>query len=211
MKKEFAKNVFINCPFDQEYLVLLRAMLFTILYLGYYPRIASERFDSAEPRIQKIIELIKECKFGIHDISRIRSREQGEFYRLNMPFELGLDMGAKVFCDTNYKEKKYLILEKDPFRYRTALSDLSSMDIKSHKNTAKILIRQLRNWFVENGLKHADSASVIWYRYNDFISSFYSDRKVVGFSDDDIYEMPIPEFINSIKSWLKKKKNQDIE
>jgi len=30
--EDFDKNVFINCPFDQEYLSLLRPLLFTILY-----------------------------------------------------------------------------------------------------------------------------------------------------------------------------------
>ena len=45
---DFSKNVFINCPFDEQYIPLLRSILFTIVYLGFTPRIASERFDSGE-------------------------------------------------------------------------------------------------------------------------------------------------------------------
>ncbi len=204
MHENYQKNVFINCPFDKAYHSLLRPMIFTLIYLGLTPRIALERFDSGEARIQKIIELIKECKFGIHDLSRLKSKGKGEFYRLNMPFELGLDMGAKIFCDTIYHNKKYLILEKEPFRYQAALSDLSSSDIKTHKSDARTLIRKLRNWFVENGLQNVEGGTAIWYKFNDFMSEFYEDRKRQGFSEEDIYEMPIPEFIDSIQNWLSK-------
>ncbi len=201
MRKNYQKNVFINCPFDKEYYSLLRPMIFTLIYLGFTPRIALERFDSGEARIHKIIEIIKECKFGIHDLSRLKSKTRGEFYRLNMPFELGLDMGAKIFCN-RFKDKRYLILEKEPFRYQAALSDLSNSDIKTHKNDARTLIRKLRNWFSENGVQNIESATAIWYKFNDFMSDFYESRKKQNFSDEDIYEIPIPEYVNSIKKWL---------
>ncbi len=201
MRRNYQKNVFINCPFDKEYYSLLRPMIFTLIYLGFTPRIALERFDSGEARIHKIIEIIKECKFGIHDLSRLKSKTQGEFYRLNMPFELGLDMGAKIFCN-KFKDKRYLILEKEPFRYQAALSDLSNSDIKTHKNDARTLIRKLRNWFSENGVQNIESATAIWYKFNDFMSDFYESRKKQNFSDEDIYEIPIPEYVNSIKKWL---------
>jgi hypothetical protein len=58
----FDDNVFINCPFDREYYGLLRPILFTVIYLGLQPRIALERSDSGEARIEKILELIQESK-----------------------------------------------------------------------------------------------------------------------------------------------------
>lgn len=57
MSGKTATNVFINCPFDPAYLPKLRAMLFTIIYLGYTPRIASERSDVGESRLEKLREL----------------------------------------------------------------------------------------------------------------------------------------------------------
>jgi len=92
-KDNFLKNVFINCPFDDQYVELLRPLLFTILYLDYEPRIASERLDSGEARINKILELIKVSKFSIHDLSRLKSTKINQINRLNMSFELGLDIG----------------------------------------------------------------------------------------------------------------------
>jgi hypothetical protein len=51
----YEMNVFVNCPFDDKYLPLLRPLLFTISYLGYCPRISSERSDSGSNRIEKIL------------------------------------------------------------------------------------------------------------------------------------------------------------
>jgi hypothetical protein len=39
----FVTNVFVNCPFDDKYLRLLRPLLFTVIYLGLKSRIALER------------------------------------------------------------------------------------------------------------------------------------------------------------------------
>ena len=99
LKKDFSKSVFINCPFDDQFIPLLRSILFVIIYLGFTPRIALERFDSGEARINKIINLIEASKFSIHDLSRIKSSEKSEYFRLNMPFELGVDIGCKIFKD----------------------------------------------------------------------------------------------------------------
>jgi len=96
----FETNVFINCPFDEDYLPLLRPLLFTLVYLGYSPRIASERSDSAENRVDKICGLIRESMYSIHDLSRLRAREVGEFYRMNMPFELGIEYGCRRVCSS---------------------------------------------------------------------------------------------------------------
>jgi len=112
MNNDYEKNVFINCPFDDEYLSLLRPILFTIIYLGFIPRISLESFDSGKPRFNKICELIEQSKYSIHDLSRIKARKKGEYFRLNMPFELGLDIGCRIFQKEKYSDKKHLIPRK---------------------------------------------------------------------------------------------------
>src|SRR4029078_707373 len=82
--KKFGTSVFINCPFDEEYKLLLQPILFTLVYVGLCPRLASETSDSLEPRIEKILRLIQECKYSIHDLSRLKSQKANEFARLNM-------------------------------------------------------------------------------------------------------------------------------
>jgi len=92
---DFEKNVFINCPFDDKYLELLHPLSFTLIYLDFNPRIALESFDSGHQRIDKICKLIEESKFSIHDLSRLQSQKKNEYFRLNMPFELGIDYGVR--------------------------------------------------------------------------------------------------------------------
>ncbi len=93
--EDYHKNVFINCPFDRDYRQLLLVLIFTVTYLGFTPRLALERSDSGESRITKILKMIRESKFGIHDISRIVSSSANEYYRMNIPFELGVDYACQ--------------------------------------------------------------------------------------------------------------------
>src|SRR3954453_12355166 len=130
----FQKNVFVNCPFDVEYLPLLRPLLFTVIDLGFAPRIALESLDSGRPRIEKIISLVKESKFAIHDLSRLQAGKKGEFFRLNMPFELGIDVGCRLLTGDRWGGKSCLILETERHRYQAAISHLWSVDIAVHKD-----------------------------------------------------------------------------
>lgn len=93
----FENSVFLNCPFDREFEAIKQAILFAIVYLGFHPRIATERNNSAEVRLDKIVELIESSRYSIHDLSRCQAGRAGEIYRLNMPFELGIDYASGRF------------------------------------------------------------------------------------------------------------------
>src|ERR1041384_2046822 len=154
----FAKNIFINCPFDRKYDDLLRPILFTIVFLGFTPQIASLTADSGEERINKILSFILKSKYSLHDLSRIRSRRRGEFFRLNMPFELGIDYGCRRVSAGYLNKKKFLVLGTKPNEYKRALSDLGGVDAKSHGNNPKNAVLVVRNWFVDTvHLKQAPS------------------------------------------------------
>lgn len=199
----FENSVFINCPFDPEFEPLLRSILFTIVSFNFYPKIASERSDSAEQRIEKISSFINESKFSIHDLSRLKSQKKNEFSRHNMPFELGIDYGCRKFGSAEHRSKKFLVLERTKYEYSRALSDLAGIDIKSHNNEPEAIIRAVRNWFVETvGVSPARPASMIFSDFIDFMADFDIRRRSMGFSDKDVFEMPIPEFIGFIQEWL---------
>lgn len=205
MARDFEKNVFINCPFDDDYQNLLRPLLFSIIYSGLNPRIALEKFDSGEARIKRIIKIIKESKYGIHDLSRMIAKKRGEYHRMNMPFELGIDIGFRFYNDDNTNEKCHLILETKPFRYQKALSDLSNSDIKYHNDDPERLITQIRCWFSENGHQINAGPTKIWYDFNDFMKDFDDKRTENGFSKKDIYNIPVAEYIREMKNWINNK------
>ena len=198
----FDRNVFINCPFDDEYLPLLRPLLFCVLYLGFEPRIALERLDSGEARIEKIIALIVESKYAVHDISRLRADTAGEFYRLNMPFELGLDVGCRRFKGDHFAQKRCLILEAEHHRYKAALSDLSGFDIAVHDNEPFEVSTAVRNWLNSQAKLRAPGPSQVWARFNEFMAANYDDLIARGFSKRDIERLPLNELITCMRDWL---------
>ena len=202
----FDRNIFVNCPFDDAYLPLLRPLLFTLIFLGFRPRIASERSDSAENRIDKICELVRESRYSIHDLSRMRAGAIGEFSRMNMPFELGIEYGCRQFGKAPFDRKRCLVLEREQHEFRKALSDLSGIDIKSHGEEPERVVRCVRDWLVETaGLRSAPSATNLWYLFNEFARSFHAARTRDGFSDKDLLSMPIPEYIYFIRGWVRQR------
>jgi len=72
--ENYHKNVFINCPFDDKYFDLLQTLIFTICYYGFTPRISLESSDSGQLRLDKIIQLIKESRYSIHDLRDCNQR-----------------------------------------------------------------------------------------------------------------------------------------
>ncbi len=205
MIEGFDKNVFLNCPFDSEYDELLKPLFFTIISCGFEPRIASERLDSGEVRLEKIKDLILSCKYGIHDLSRCKSKDKNEYARFNMPFELAVDLSAREFHpDKGMADKKILILEEEKYSVQKSLSDLSFSDPKCHLGEPEELVYQIRSWFYELGFKELDAPSTIWDNYNFFYADLYSSKIDQGFKKKDIDRLPVPEFLDEIKSWFTK-------
>ncbi len=135
-------NVFINCPFDKPYEPLFRAMVFTIFSCGYIPHCAKEESNQNQ-RFQRIISLVGECRYGIHDLSRI---ELDKMPRNNMPLELGLFIGCQQFGTTYDYDKEYLVLDSDAHRYNQHTSDIKADDAAYHKNDPNQMIKQVRDW-----------------------------------------------------------------
>ena len=90
LSPDFDRNVFINCPFDDAYQSIFRAVIFTVYAAGGHARCALEVSDGGEVRIAKILRIIEDCRFGVHDISRTELDAATGLPRFNMPLELGL-------------------------------------------------------------------------------------------------------------------------
>jgi hypothetical protein len=69
MASSYARNVFINCPFDSSYAPLFEAIVFAVFDCGFRPRCALEAEDAGQVRIAKIFELISGCRFAINRTS----------------------------------------------------------------------------------------------------------------------------------------------
>ncbi len=188
---------------DREYEPILQAILFCLIYLGFTPRIATERNDSAENRLKKIQNLIENSKYSIHDLSRCKSSKEGEYFRLNMPFELGIDYGCRQYYGKGRKEKKFLILEEEKHQSKQALSDLAGCDMQAHEGKFEIAIRKVRNWIVsEAGISSKGTAHIIGAYTANFQEWHYEQMLADGFSEKDIQDYPTSELLEAMKEWM---------
>ena len=105
---KYNENVFINCPFDTAYKQLFDAIVFAIFDCGFVARCALEEDDGSQIRVQKIYDIISQCRLGIHDLSRVEISRSTKLPRFNMPLELGVFLGAKHFGTQGQKKKSCL-------------------------------------------------------------------------------------------------------
>jgi hypothetical protein len=205
----FDSNVFVNCPFDEKYLPLLRPLLFTVIYLGLKPRIALEAIDSGDLRLNKIVKLIRESMYSIHDLSRSEAAAAGELYRLNMPFELGIDFGCRIFGTRLQKNKRTLILEAKQHRYKASISDLAGADIECHKDEPYRVFVVVRNWLKNVCLTSAEGAERISGAFSEFMADDYDALIKEGFSPQEIEQIQVGELIERMQRWVNLNKKQN--
>ena len=120
----FLRNVFINCPFDEAYTPFFNAIVFTIHDIGFRPRCALEASNASQIRRDKVMDIISECKYSIHDLSLTALDSKTGLPRFNMPFELGLDLGCRRFGNPLQKGKISLVLDIEDHRYEKFISDV---------------------------------------------------------------------------------------
>ncbi len=138
--------VFVNVPFDRKYSRLSAAIIFAVHDCGFVARSALEVEDSGQARVEKILNIIEQSKFGIHDISRAGIDRKTKLARFNMPLELGFFLGAARFGSERDRQKRCLVLDRESYRYRSFCSDISGQDIRAHNDEPRDAIRAVRDW-----------------------------------------------------------------
>ncbi|MBT3635289.1 MAG: hypothetical protein HN528_13215 [Candidatus Marinimicrobia bacterium] len=193
-------QVFINCPFDNNYFPLLKPLLFVLIYIGLVPKI-SETSDSGENRLNTIKKMMLSSKFSIHDLSRIKPFTITDLPRFNMPFECGFDFGIKMSNSQLYGTKKILILETEQYRYKKFISDISGNDIKAHKERPETIIKVVRDWFKLN-IPNVPRYKEVWLAYNEFTSDFESILTNEGYNPQDINALTFCDIIENMSEWI---------
>ena len=164
-------NVFINCPFDSDYKPLFDAIVFAVHDCGFIARCALEEGDASQVRIDKIYNIIDDCRYGIHDISRTELDVNSGLPRFNMPLELGIFLGAKRFgVEEHQKKKKCLVMDRELYRHQKFISDIAGQDVPSHNNSPEEVVKVVRDWILTESVRRTiPSGSTIWSRYQDFL------------------------------------------
>jgi hypothetical protein len=193
--------VFINCPFDGQYANMFRACNFAILDAGFIPRCSMEVDDATVSRLAEIVKIIRECRYGIHDLSRIGLDVKSKLPRFNMPFELGIFYSAKHFGKGLQKSKECLVLEKKKYQYHKYISDLAGSDVRAHQNNQKKLIQTIRDWLITTSKRTTIPSGD---KINQRFTAFQSDMRRACKKRSLVYEsLPYIELVGNMTDWLR--------
>ena len=199
-KTPYSDSVFINCPFDEEYLPIFRAVVFTVAACGFVPRTTLEHDDASQVRIEKIYRLIGSSALGIHDVSRTELDAENQLPRFNMPLELGVFLGAKRFGPGQHRSKRCLILDRDRYRFQKFISDIGGQDIKSHGDSPDIAIRAVCDWLRNvPGARPLPGGPHLWAKYQKFSKRLAAMSAKVHLTPE---HLTFTDFYQLVLEWL---------
>jgi hypothetical protein len=199
--ENFDTNVFINCALDEAYRPLLWSMVFSVIACGYQPCLALQERDAGAIRLEKIKRLINSSRLGIHDISRTAPDTKSGLPRFNMPFELGLDLGAREYGKAHLASKQILILDKERYRYQQFLSDIAGQDIASHEDDPIQIIESVRSWL--NALRTPGPPLVGPIRIIQLYRSFQAELpEICGVAALNVTYLDLNDFLYFSGQWI---------
>jgi len=165
---DFSRSVFLNCPFDDDFQPLREAAVFAIVMLGFHVRCALDTADGSRVRIQKLYDLIRSSRLGIHDLSRTELDERNNLPRFNMPLELGIFLGVKDSGGAPQDSKTALVTSSQWYDYQQYISDVAGQDVQAHHDSPEDFIGLIRDWLATETEDHLPSRSRVWERYRHF-------------------------------------------
>jgi len=143
-------RVFLNVPYDQKFKSLYIAYIVGLTELGLKPT-ATLAIPGGEARLDRIFELIRKCRYSVHDLSRVQlSRTPPMTPRFNMPFELGMAVAWSKLYPARHT---YFVCESVSRRAQKSISDMAGADFNIHDGTPRGVMRELCNAFVRQKKK----------------------------------------------------------
>lgn len=140
------RTAFLNIPYDHRYERLYLAFIAGLCGFGLIPH-ATIEIPGSERRLDRIISLIKRCRYSFHDLSRVEIDRSSlpAAPRFNMPFELGLAVARQKNLRGSHQ---WFVFESVPHRLSKSLSDLDGTDPYIHGATPEGVLRALANALV---------------------------------------------------------------
>jgi hypothetical protein len=116
-----------------------------------------------------------------------------------MPLELGIFLGAKRF-GKHGAQRRVLILDREPYRYRRFISDIGGQDIQAHKRSPVKAIRHVRDWLQSAPGKTAiPGGRKIWEDYRRFRREL---PVIAEEADLDPRQLTFIDYLLLVTNWL---------
>lgn len=193
-------SVFINCPFTDDYRELFHSIIFTVLSCGFRPRTAMEAGDAGDIRLDKIIRLIAESPYSIHDLSAVKLDKKNRLPRFNMPFELGLVIGCKKVAGPKFARRPILVMERASYTTQKCLSDIAGQDLKAHSGSVTRIINIVRTWLLQQSRRENIPGHV---RIQSAFTAFYEVLPdLCDAAELDAPDISYSDFVSLAQQWL---------
>ncbi len=141
----YQKNqVFLNYPFDESFGEFEYSLHFPVIAAGLIPVCAKGISTPDIPRLEMILNAIKNCHYSAHDFSRLIGEGEKNFARMNMPLEMG--MAIYHAFETQRQNHRCAFFVPTQHDYSHAVSDLSGFDPHCYNNDSEELIKTMYDW-----------------------------------------------------------------
>lgn len=137
-------QVFLNYPFDREFTSLANAMNFAVVAGGLLPLCAYDITTPDRPRLELLVDAIRNCQYSAHEFSRSTGGGPNNFARMNMPIEMGMALFHAI--QTQLHDHRCAFFVPTPHDYQAFASDLAGLDPKCHGNDEVRLLTDLYEW-----------------------------------------------------------------
>lgn len=164
-----ASQVFLNYPYDQEFSKLADAMSFAVVASGLLPLSARDLTSTDHPRLELLVDAIRNCSYSAHDFSRFTGEGHRNLVRMNMPIEMGMAIFHAL--DTQRQHHRCVFFVPTPHDYQAFASDLAGLDPKCHFNDEIRMLTEMYEWLrgvVSSQLFNSLPSVDVTAKYGDF-------------------------------------------
>lgn len=137
-------QVFLNFPFDEQFVPLADAMSFAVVAGGLLPVCAHDFTSPDRPRLEMLVEVIRNCRYSAHDFSRYGGYGLHNLARMNVPLEMGMALYHALL--TQRREHRCLFFVPTEHDYKTFASDLAGLDPRVHNNEDARVVTDMYDW-----------------------------------------------------------------
>lgn len=173
-------TVFLNVPYDEKFRRLYLAYITGLVHLGLQPRVTLE-IPGARNRLEKIIDLVRSCRYSIHDLSWVKLDGPCPFTpRFNMPFELGLALAIERVVP---ERRDSFVFEARKHRLAKSLSDVSGIDPHIHARSVGGVMRELCNAFARRSSARSFTVPQMMRTYRAVVRALPEIERQTGSTD----------------------------
>lgn len=118
-----------------------------------------------------------------------------------MPLELGIFMGAHHFAPAKHynRNKKFMVMDSEPFRYQKFISDINGQDIKAHDLKEERIIQHVRDFLATSSRTQLAGSEYLFQQHALFKSQLPVICRRLKWTVD---QLTFIDFVDCINGWL---------